>query len=218
MRNKEPVLAAKSFAPGRFDGERVAMSFKVEGGLHYLRGNDKPYFSLTYTAHRKGFPNQCYSGGAGHDTILKYFPQFADLAALHLSDIDGVPTHAIANGWYWMAGALGGGGERYHGGNQMMSFPVTPPAGRPWANSEYRNPTADETLAIFAKHARIDIYAATILRDNIRSVLDTNGRERAKEVLAGYLEEKKPDWKAEAEACIAKYNLQVYGDKWEKVA
>lgn len=214
----DPVLAARSFAPGAFEGEKCAMTFRVNGGLNYLRGNEKPYFSLTYTAHRKGFPNQCWSGGAGHDTILKYYPQFADLAALHLSDIDGVPTHAIANGWYWMAGALGGAGEDFHGGNSKQNFPVTPPADKPWANTEYRDPTADESLAIFAKHARIDIDAATILRDNIRSVLDTNGRDRAKGVLAGYLEEKKPDWKAEAEACIAKHNLQVYGDEWPKVA
>ena len=110
MKNN-PILAVTSYR-----AHRVSMTVKAEGGLHYIGGNAKPYFSLTYTEHRKGFPNQCQSFGADHSKILKYWPRFADLAALHLSDIDGVPTHAEANGWYWLAGALpGNAGQEYHG-------------------------------------------------------------------------------------------------------
>jgi hypothetical protein len=106
---RAPILARTTYTG------RVPMVLFVEGGLHYIRGNAAPYFALTYTAHRKGFPNQCYSGGAGHEEILKRFPRFADLAALHLCGPDGASN--LSNAWYWYAGALGGLGERYHGSN-----------------------------------------------------------------------------------------------------
>jgi hypothetical protein len=39
--------------------------------------------------------------GAIHDEILKEFPALDDLAALHLSDMDGKPLHSFENGKYW---------------------------------------------------------------------------------------------------------------------
>lgn len=78
---------------------------RVRGGLHYIRGNSKPHFSIT-NYH-----------GADHEAILKYFPQFKDLVELHLSDIDGIPMYYFENGFYWLAGAIDGNfGEKYHGG------------------------------------------------------------------------------------------------------
>ena len=65
--------------------------------LHKI-GNQKPYFSLTGRVVIKG--RECYSG-AIHDEILKAFPELEDLAALHLSDIDGKPMHSFENGKYW---------------------------------------------------------------------------------------------------------------------
>jgi hypothetical protein len=50
---------------------------KVYGGLHSMKGNPAPYFSLTYW-YKRGREE---SGGAGHDEILKQFPELADLAA-----------------------------------------------------------------------------------------------------------------------------------------
>jgi len=136
--NNEPVLATR-IIPGNL-GTACSLKFTVYGGLHHIKGNHAPYFSLTYWEHRKGFPNQCQSGGAGHERILEYYPQFADLAALHLSDIDGVPMHAESNGWYNLAGAL---------------------------------------------------------PDN-----------------AGEIRQQEPRWKQEADACIARHGLVVYGDPW----
>lgn len=215
---RSPVLAVKTLPPG--DGYRVPRAFKVEGGLHYIRGNNAPYFSLTYTAHHKDFPNQCYSGGAGHDEILKHFPRFADLAALHLCDIDGVPMHAVENGWYILAGALGGLGERYHAGNAQYHFPITPPTGKPWQTTEYRAPTADECLAMFARHCRIDIPEARRIRDTVKHAADL--RDTAKihprEILRQELNAMRPRWKAEADACIERHHLRVYGDAWPVAA
>jgi len=195
----DPILAARTLPAGT-DGYRVPLTFVVEGDLHYIKGNHAPYFSLTYTQHRKGFPNQCYSGGAGHDVILRYFPRFADLAALHLSDIDGAPMHAEANGWYWLAGALGGADERYHGGSSDES------------KSE------SECLAIFAKHCRISLGEADRLRAEVQAEHDNNpdGWKAARETWALRMDDMRPRWKAEAETAIARHNLRVYGDPWPR--
>lgn len=177
MRNKEPILASREYR------DRVPMIQFVYGGLEYIKGNNKPYFTLTCWNHRKGFPNQCQSGGCDHESILKHWPRFADLAALHLSDIDGVPMHAEANGWYDLAGFLGG--------------------------TEYRRPTREECLAIFAKHCRVDIEQARHIAAVVAAAPDPRKR------WAEYVEEMKPRWKAEAEACIKRHNLRIFGDPWE---
>lgn len=194
----DPILASRSFPAGT-DGYSVPLSFRVEGGLNYIRGNHAPYFSLTYTQHRKGFPNQCYSGGAGHDRILALYPRFADLAALHLSDIDGVPMHAEANGWYWLAGAMGGAGERYHGSSGTPSK------------------TRDDCLRTFAKHCRIAWdEAETIRRAVLLASLPTLPVDwtPSRRLWGEIMDAMRPRWKAEAETCIARHSLRVYGDPW----
>lgn len=181
-------------------GERVPMTLIVEGGLHMIRGNHAPYFSLTYTAHRQGHRNQCESGGAGHELILQLYPELQDLADLHLSDIDGVPMHAEANGFYWLAGATGGLGETYHGGNAQ---PIK---------------TEQECLAIFARYLRIDMNEAYAIRSAVRRAYVTadegDENKQARAELAAIIEPMYPRWKAEAEACIKAHNLTVYGDPW----
>jgi len=55
------------------------------------------YFSLTgetYVNHR------LESCGWIHADILKAWPFLKPLADIHLSDEDGVPMHAVENGWY----------------------------------------------------------------------------------------------------------------------
>jgi hypothetical protein len=199
--HRDPILAARSLPAGT-DGYRVPLTFRVEGGLEYLRGNAAPYFTLTYTSHRKGFPNQCYSGGAGHETIARWYgDRFDDLAALHLSDIDGVPMHAEPNGWYWLAGALGGAGKAYHGGNGSPS----------------RTPA--ECLATLARHLRITPDEAEALRAEASAEYTHNpdGWEAARATFGLRLDDMRPRWKAEADAAIAKYGLRVFGDQWPPV-
>jgi len=59
------------------------------------------YFSITYDQiNMRGRLEAC---GAGHDTIRKYFGnQFDDVIPLHLADSDGVPMHALENGFYYL--------------------------------------------------------------------------------------------------------------------
>lgn len=157
----DPILATKVIPAG--EDHKHPHTFTVFGGLNYLKGNTAPYFSLTYTEHRQGFPGQEGSGGCNPELILQHFSQFADLAALHLSDMDGVPMHAEANGWYQLAGALGGFGEKYHAGNQKGNYPL--PVSRldpanPHITTEYRYPTGQECLTQFARHCRVTIGEA----------------------------------------------------------
>lgn len=166
----DPVLARTTLPASREEGRRYPHTFIVSGGLHYIKGNSQPHFSLTCTEHRQGFPNQEESGGCGTDRILHLFPEFADMAALHLSDLDGVPMHAESIGWYNLAGALGGFGEKHHGGNSKQNFPL--PAARidpakPWQTTEYRLPTCEECLQSFARHCRITLEDAKQIRGEV---------------------------------------------------
>jgi hypothetical protein len=65
--------------------------------LHKI-GNQKPYFSLTGRVVENGRESV---SGAIHKEILAAFPELYDLAALHLSDMDGKPLHSFENGKYW---------------------------------------------------------------------------------------------------------------------
>lgn len=194
---REPILATRSLPRGT-DGYRVPLTFRVKGGLHYIRGNHAPYFTLTYTQHRKGFPNQCYAGGAGHDEIARYYDdRFADLAALHLADIDGVPMGAEGNAWYWLAGALGGAGETYHGGNNGQSL------------------TPARCLELFARHCRVTLDEAEAIRAEASAEYAHNpdGWAAARETVNLRLHDMRPRWKAEADAAIARHGLRVFGDQ-----
>ena len=67
----------------------------VCAGLHYIRGNRKPYFSVTGFV---GF-DTC---GACHAELLNVFPEIQPLVALHLADDEGRPMYATENGYYWL--------------------------------------------------------------------------------------------------------------------
>ena len=169
---KNPVLAAYKGKPDE--------SFRVVGGLHYIKGNSKPHFSITVDA--RDF------GGCCHDLVLKHFQQFADLVALHLSDINGAPMYALENGFYHLGG------------------------------THWQKPN----FAIAADHFRITEAQARALAADLfgHSFSETAGflskgeAEKAKARLAVWVEAQRPRWKAEADACVAKHGLVVYGDPW----
>lgn len=166
--------------------------FTVDGGLHYIRGNSAPYFTLTAS----GYENGSGFGGCCHDIILKYFPQFSDLAALHLSDIDGAPMYALENGFYHLGGCRH---DHLIGDKCPLKIDVA------------------------AKHFRVseDIIRSDVLPlfgdsfSEIAGFLSKGAAAQAKARLAIWVESQKPRWKQEALDCIAKHNLVVYGDEWK---
>lgn len=209
--SRDPVLGTFRARAREYRGNSVT----VKGGLHYLRGNPKPYFSLTcdiYDARGKDI-----GGGANHELILSGLPHLKPLADLHLSDIDGVPMHAEANGWYWLLGAcpaLQGGRNQYHGGNSKGHH-----------GGEYRLPTPDECLAIFANYMRIDLATANEVRDTVmkayngtpqyKRIYEDQGSVNARAAFAPWAAAQAPRWKQEAEDCIKALGLVVYGDTWQ---
>lgn len=217
--SRQIAKSVRSFPKGH-NGYRYPTLLKVFAELNYIKGNSAPYFSLTYEVSRKGFPDQVGECGVGHEQILKYFPKYADLAALHLSDIDGRPMHGVANGWYWLAGSLANTGEKYHGRNQKMNFPCAAPADKPWQTTEYREPTRDECLDIFAKSWRISADEARRIQRRLAAIghLADLAKETVRQALDDEVAKLVPVWKAQAEACIAHHDLRVTGDAWGEVA
>lgn len=187
----------------------------VTAALHNPCGNARPSFSVTGEVKIPG-RRDFETGGCIHREILRHWPELAPIVALHLSDSDGAPMHAEANGWYQLAGALGGLGERYHAGNSE---------GQHW-NADgsfdgYRLPTADECLESFARHCRIDkaeaadirirVRAAEVRRNNITArelARESRGRfivlpPTPREVWRGICESMRERWQREATAGVA---------------
>lgn len=171
------------------EGEFGARHIKAVGGLHYIRGNPLPYFTLTIVSKDVH--------GAMHDELLRHWPELKPLADLHMSDMNGVPMHAESNGWYWLAGTVKDAfGQQFHGGN---SDPLR---------------DAAECLRIFAKHVRISHQDAADLRERTLALAKHYGNKQARESFATWIEDQKPRWKLEADDCIASLDLQVFGDHW----
>lgn len=177
------------------DGASIYRGLVIKFGLHAMRGNRLPHFGITATEYENSFET---AGGCLHDRILERIPELADLVALHLSGIDGQPMHAEANGWYWLAGAAGGLGEEYHGGNQ-----------------EYAQPGLDP-LKVFADHCRVSRTRAEEIIADVTSIEPVAWadsphyiqRQRWQVICAGMAER----WQAEARAAIERYGLNVYGN------
>jgi hypothetical protein len=141
----------------------------VEAGLADIAPETQPaYFSVTGSITQTAFGRESdRGGGCIHDEILRYWPKLKPIVALHLSSLEGIPMHGEANGWYDLVGYYGGLGEQYHVGNSDRHFPITPPADKPWCNTEYRKPTPTECLSIFADHVRLPMAEARIIADRI---------------------------------------------------
>lgn len=196
-----PVLATRDYTRNG-EAERII----VNGGLQYIRGNKSPYFSLTCSY---GTPRDYRlgnaSGGCAHDETRKHFDtRFDDLAALHLSSIDGEPMYALENGFF-----------RFY--DQGATYSPKPD----WAKRR----------TLLAEHFRIDerdvdAILLPLMGDGYSAhagVFTGIKQARywgtecpdAKARLAKWIETQRPRWKAEADACIAKHSLVVFGDEWK---
>lgn len=173
------------------NGERY--SIRVYGGLHYLSGNKTPYFSMTGDVLRLNRTRWVDAGGgACHDSILKAWPSLAGLAALHLSDHNGEPMHAMSNAEYYLRGGTGLG---------STWLPVSSP--KRYGEAA----TPEECADMLARHLRIDVQEAIRLKSQPMQMGD----------LAEYVEKLRPTWRAEAAAAITAHGLRVYGGNWSGV-
>jgi len=98
---KAPILKARKFITDSLSCYTNCY-LRVVGGLHYIKGNSLPYFSLTCDIYNR--EGKDIGGGADHAFITEQFPDLKDMAALHSSDINGEPMHSIDNGWYHYGG------------------------------------------------------------------------------------------------------------------
>lgn len=164
----------------------------IEYGLRFIKGNKRPYFSVTVTGKLKNERGRGSDfGGCCHDLVAKVAPDLQPLIALHLADSEGTPTHAEANGWYWLAGHLVGLQQEFHGCNG--SFPKSP----------------DEALQIFADHVRVELNAARGLAVAVQSIVEAQGVKTARAFFGEWIEAQRPRWRAEAEQAIAQFNLSA---------
>ena len=168
---------------------------KIKYGLQYLRGNKLPYFSVTVEGYYKTANGSRRTKrdfdfcGCSHDQVLATTPDLKPLVDLHLSDANGVPMHAEANGWYWLAGALGGLGEMYHGGQGL-------------------NGRAPEVCRqVLGKHLRVAAAEVDTLCREYESLAAREGLKAARGVWARFIEDQRPRWRAEADAAIEAFGL-----------
>jgi len=102
--------------------------------------------------------------------------------------------HAEANGWYWISGALGGLGERYHGGNRET----------------YGKP--NDCRQIFTDHIHVSREAADRIIDTVEHAFNQGisegadvaiSRGLAREVWRRECAALKPIWAKQAADAIA---------------
>jgi hypothetical protein len=201
MSHKDPILKSQNK-----NGRLV----NAVGGLHYLRGNSKPHFSLTIASWVRGREDMF---GCAHDEILKIWPSLKPLADLHLSDIDGVPMHAAENGLYYVQHLIPG----CSGYGPLASSFADPGYGQKRSD--------EECIQIMADHFRISLnearglLAALIFHaesvSQYKRVYEGGAKPVVKAAVACWVEAQKPRWKAEADKAIADLGLVVYGDKYE---
>ena len=198
---------------------------QAKGGLHYFRGNRKPYFSLTmasWEVHRSVWQEDTF--GAAHEELVELWPELKPLADLHLSDIDGVPSHGCANGWYWLVGATPAFHRmaEYHGGQHNRDWKTR--------DNACSQEEVDRSFRIFCEHVRIppedarslqaDLIKVWVGVDAYTRVWDAKkARDAVKPAFLEWAEAQKPRWKREAGKCRADLGLVIYGDKYtEEVA
>ena len=101
------IIAQQTFIKHLADNRKI----QAECTLSSLN-NQTPHFSLVgQTWEKKNGRFRFESGGQITDELLEAWPELAPLAAIHLADIDGVPLHAVENGFYWAGGTKWNGPE-----------------------------------------------------------------------------------------------------------
>lgn len=192
MNITDPILARKELPGGK--------PVYAVGGLHYITGNAAPHFALLYGETRRTRSGWRWDGAsADHASIRTHWgDRFDELAALHLAAMDGTPMHAVANGWCWLAGALGN--------------PDAGNGGRTYNGSGTHTPA--QCFEHFRALWRLSPGEAARIRDKARGLTD----EQGKALLTSEAADLAAVWKWEADEAIRTHGLVIYGDPWEAPA
>lgn len=133
-------------------------------------GINKPYFSITASIN---YIDGGSAGGCLHDEILDAAPELKPLVDIHLSDLDGVPMYAEANGWCWLAKAAG-----------------IPQRYEPTQSEK-------ECFQLFCSHARLSSEEAQEIVDHVN-----RNPARGREVWGKYVDGLRPVWHDQAQQAI----------------
>lgn len=169
------------------NGNTFTVTVTVPGEYSY--GQKSDHFSVTAeerTQDRR-VRDPIVACGCMHDDVLRHFPKLADVVALHLADTFGVPMHAEANGWYWLAGALGGLGERFHGSNDRTERSHT------------------ECRKILAEHLRLTPVQVGDLINDTRTIAAQHGPAHAAAFFQAFVGAQRGRWAEEAREAFEKY-------------
>jgi len=99
MANEKMQAKSKTFTE-----DDTTYQMTVRYGFHWIKGNRRPYFSITADILRLVGNHRWaeYAGGCLHEDIVKHFPMLEPLIKWHLADDDGKPMHYAANAAYWL--------------------------------------------------------------------------------------------------------------------
>lgn len=161
--------------------ERLVVKAALVGLTDQSKHKQKPHFSLTATIYEKDASGYLkdVGGGCCHELIAQRFGnRFKRIEELHLSDIDGEPMHALANGLYW-----------YRAGFDWKCMPNGfCVAQDPYQYGKDLIKGSDNHLKVLSHHLRITTIQAKELVD----------KNLSKEDFTAYVESQKQRWKSEA--------------------
>lgn len=216
---KDPTLFS-----GSFDGFNVI----AEGGLHYIRGNSAPHFSLTGSIFKNGV---WVGGGCCHDEILACRPEYQDFADIHLSDWRGVPMHGAGNAWYFARGGqwlgdrwLSALDSRYASDGSKMNEEAPFEWRRDRIKSILRcdDDTASRIAWLGENSVAQDIRQREIKAAEKRYALEASSGIAVdvptttvigyKAMFESMVEPMYERWQREAIECVRKHRLSLYGD------
>lgn len=196
-------MSVSMLKEGKIHGAGGERKTVVHAGLRWLKGNAKPYFSIT--ASEFNSMGREIAGGQQHELVENLWPgKYSDLIALHCSDIDGAPMYAFENGWYW---AKEGKPEVVQRLLRCSDVELDLAMGYALA---WRF-ASDARIAMIAKKAERDTDMTAHGESPIPDTANVPAMEAASRAafrsFSALVDGMRPRWKAEAEAAMAKHGL-----------
>ena len=153
-----------------------------EGYLVVNIETENNYFSITgeiwknKKSYYDNYDRNLMTCGCIHDEILEHFPELKIIVDLHLSDIDGLPMHAIENGFYYYE--IMNGTARYH-------------HAEPGDAEKYRR--------VLCEHLRITEKELSFILISLHDSDTTKGK---KIIFSNHVNKLLPKWKDEADRAL----------------